>query len=45
MGTVFGPVYPAALMVISDNLDEELRVGVMGLFGSTGGAGAAAIPL
>jgi MFS family permease len=45
IGLVFGPVYPAVLMVIAERLDEELRGGVMGLFGSTGGAGAAAIPL
>ena len=32
-------------MVVAEVLDDELRGGVMGLMGATGGAGAAAWPL
>jgi fucose permease len=45
IGFFFGPVFPAILMVIAERLDDDLRGGVMGLLGSTSGAGAAALPL
>jgi MFS family permease len=45
VGFFLGPVYPIALMVISEVLDDDLRGGVMALMGSMGGAGAAAVPL
>lgn len=44
VGFFLGPIYPVALMVISEVLDDDLRGGVMGLMGSMGGAGAAAVP-
>ncbi|CAK9782537.1 unnamed protein product [Cutaneotrichosporon oleaginosum] len=45
VGFFLGPVYPNALMVIAETLDDDLRGGVMGLMGSIGGAGAAALPM
>ena len=45
VGIFLGPIYPAALMVISKILPDEIRGGVMGLTGTAGGAGAAALPL
>lgn len=45
VGFFLGPIYPNALMVVSEVLDDDLRGGVMGLMGSMGGAGAAAVPL
>jgi fucose permease len=45
IGLVFGPVFPAILMVIAERLDDDLRGGVMGLLGCMSGAGAAALPL
>ncbi|ORX40812.1 major facilitator superfamily domain-containing protein [Kockovaella imperatae] len=44
VGVFLGPIYPAALMVISKILPDEIRGGVMGLTGTAGGAGAAAMP-
>ncbi|BEI90929.1 uncharacterized protein CcaverHIS019_0309990 [Cutaneotrichosporon cavernicola] len=44
VGFFLGPIYPNALMVVSQVLDDDLRGGVMGIMGSLGGAGAAAIP-
>lgn len=44
IGFFLGPIYPVALMVISETWDDELRGGVMGLMGSVGGAGAALGP-
>ncbi|CAK9780575.1 MFS general substrate transporter [Cutaneotrichosporon oleaginosum] len=44
VGFFLGPIYPNALMVVSEVLDDDLRGGVMGIMGSLGGAGAAAIP-
>lgn len=32
-------------MIIAETLDDDLRGGVMGLMGSIGGAGAAALPM
>lgn len=45
VGFFLGPVYPNALMLVSEVLDDDLRAGVMGIMGSMGGAGAAAVPL
>lgn len=44
VGFFLGPIYPNALMVVSEVLDDDLRGGVMGIMGSLGGAGAAAVP-
>lgn len=44
VGFFLGPIYPNALMVVSEVLDDDLRGGVMGVMGSMGGAGAAAVP-
>lgn len=45
IGFMFGPLYPTALMIISQSVDDDLRVGAMGLMGSLGGVGAAFWPL
>jgi MFS family permease len=45
VGFFLGPIYPVALMVIAEVLDEDLRGGIMGIMGSMGGAGAALVPL
>lgn len=44
IGFWLGPIYPVALLIISETWDDELRGGVMGLMGSVGGAGAALGP-
>lgn len=44
IGFFLGPIYPTALLIISETWDDELRGGVMGLMGSVGGAGAALGP-
>jgi len=45
MGFMFGPLYPTGLMIISQAVDDELRVGAIGMMGSLGGIGAAFWPL
>ncbi|TXT04779.1 hypothetical protein VHUM_04047 [Vanrija humicola] len=45
VGFFMGPVYPVALIKLSEILDDDIRGGVMGMMGSMGGAGAAAVPL
>lgn len=45
IGLLSGPVYPVALMEIAEVFDDDIRGGIMGLMGSTGGAGAAICPL
>ena len=45
IGVAFGPVFPAALMFVSDILPDDLRSGAMGLIGSIAGAGGAVGPL
>ena len=45
VGLMYGPLYPNALMIVSEHLDDDLRVGVIGLMGSVGGAGGAVMPL
>ena len=42
---MYGPTYPNALMLVSQDLDDDLRVGVMGLMGTVGGAGGAFWPM
>jgi hypothetical protein len=42
---MFGPLYPTGLMIVSQSIDADLRVGVMGLMGSLGGIGSAFWPL
>lgn len=44
VGFFMGPVYPVALIKLSEILDDDIRGGVMGMMGSMGGAGAAAVP-
>jgi hypothetical protein len=41
---MFGPLYPTALMIIAQTVEDDLRVGAIGLMGSLGGAGAAFWP-
>lgn len=44
IGFFLGPIYPSALLIISETWSEELVSGVMGFLGSVGGAGAALGP-
>lgn len=45
IGFLYGPLYPCALMVVSECLDDDLRGGIIGLMGTAGGAGSALLPL
>jgi MFS family permease len=44
IGFTFGPLYPTGLMIISQTVDDDLRVGAIGLMGSLGGVGSAFWP-
>lgn len=44
-GFMFGPLYPTGLMIVTQTIEDDLRVGVMGLMGSFGGVGSAFWPL
>lgn len=44
IGFMFGPLYPTGLMIISQTVDDDLRVGAIGLMGSLGGVGSAFWP-
>jgi MFS family permease len=43
-GFFLAPIYPAEIVLITELIPEELHVGVIGLFGTIGGAGAAFMP-
>ncbi len=42
---MFGPMYPNALMVISQEMEDDLRGGIIGLMGCIGGLGGAVFPM
>ena len=44
IGFFLAPIFPAAIVLITEIIPEELHVGVIGMFGTIGGAGAAATP-
>jgi MFS family permease len=43
-GFFLAPIFPCAIVMITELIPPELHVGVIGLFGTIGGAGAAATP-
>lgn len=43
-GFFLAPIFPCAIVMITELIPDELHVGVIGLFGTIGGAGAAAMP-
>jgi len=43
-GFFLAPIFPCAIVMITELIPDELHVGVIGLFGTVGGAGAAAMP-
>ena len=45
IGLMFGPLYPNALMVVSQKMDDDLRGGIIGFMGCIGGAGGALFPM
>lgn len=45
IGMFLGPIYPSAVMIISETLPLDLQLGVIALMGSIGGGGGAAMPL
>lgn len=45
VGMFLGPIYPSAVMIISETLPLDLQLGVIALIGSVGGGGGAAMPL
>ena len=45
VGVVIGPIYPAAIMVITEIIPLSLQPGTIGLMGAMGGAGSAMMPL
>lgn len=44
IGFFLAPIFPSAVVLITETVPEELHTGVIGLFGTIGGAGAAAMP-
>lgn len=44
IGFFLAPIFPLAIVIITETIPDELHVGVIGLFGTIGGAGAAAVP-
>ena len=45
IGMFLGPIYPSAVMIISETLPLDLQLGVIAMMGSIGGGGGAAMPL
>ena len=45
VGLVYGPLYPNVLMVIAEQLDEDLRVGIISFMGVVSGLGGAILPM
>jgi hypothetical protein len=45
IGMFLGPIYPSAVMIISETLPIDLQLGVIAMMGSIGGGGGAAMPL
>ncbi|ORX33800.1 major facilitator superfamily domain-containing protein [Kockovaella imperatae] len=44
VGVVIGPIYPAAIVVITEIIPLNLQSGTIGLMGALGGAGSAMMP-
>ena len=45
VGLVYGPIWPNVLMVTAEELEEDLRVGIISLMGMTSGLGGAILPM
>ncbi|ORX40813.1 major facilitator superfamily domain-containing protein [Kockovaella imperatae] len=45
IGLMYGPMWPNVLMVTAEELDEDLRVGIISFMGTTSGLGTAILPI